>query len=119
MNPKTKKARIRQLSARYPRLIEWSNEDGVFIGSAPPLVGRCCHGDTEAAVAKQLAVIVQDLAEDVLDGKMPELKVSPNKTYSGKFLVRVTPGVHQKAALKAKARGESLNQFVAEALANA
>jgi predicted HicB family RNase H-like nuclease len=34
-------------------------------------------------------------------------------------LVRVSPEIHQKAALKAQARGESLNQFVAGAIASA
>jgi predicted HicB family RNase H-like nuclease len=114
-----KKRRIRELSARYPRVIEWSPEDGVFVGSAPPLVGQCCHGDTETAVARQLAVIVEDLAEDVLDGKMPAPPSSAGKIYSGKFLVRIPPALHQKAALQAAARGESLNQFVAEALSGA
>jgi predicted HicB family RNase H-like nuclease len=33
--------------------------------------------------------------------------------------VRIPPAVHKKLALKAMARGESLNQFVAEALAHA
>ena len=41
------------------------------------------------------------------------------KIYSGKFLVRIPPALHQKAALQAAARGESLNQFVAEALSGA
>ena len=35
------------------------------------------------------------------------------------FVVRIPPAVHKKLALKATARGESLNQFVAEALAHA
>jgi predicted HicB family RNase H-like nuclease len=34
-------------------------------------------------------------------------------------VVRIAPAVHKKLALKAMARGESLNQFVAEALARA
>ena len=119
MSTKTKKSRIRELSARYPRVIEWHPEDGVFVGSAPPLVGQCCHGDTEEAIARQLAVIVGDLAEDVLDGKMPAPQPPAGKIYSGKFLVRIPPALHQKASLQAAARGESLNQFVAEALAGA
>ena len=35
----------KQISARdYLKVIEWSEEDGCYIGSAPPLIGRCCHG---------------------------------------------------------------------------
>jgi len=115
----TKKMRaeqIRRLSARFPRLIEWSDDDGCFVGSAPPLVGQCCHGKTEADVATQLAVIVDDLMQDVLDGKMPLPKGEAGKTYSGKFVVRIPTALHKKIALKAQARGESLNQYVAEVL---
>ena len=119
MSTKTSKNRIRQWSARYPRVIEWNEADGVFIGSAPPLIGQCCHGDTEAEVAAQLATIVGDLVADVLDGKMPEPKPPATKVYSGKFLVRITPELHKKASLKAMSRGDSLNQFVAEAIESA
>jgi predicted HicB family RNase H-like nuclease len=121
----TKKARqdrkeqIRGLSARFPRLIEWSEEDGCFVGSAPPLVGQCCHGKTEADVATQLATIVDDLVQDVLDGNMPTPKGESGKAYSGKFVVRIPTALHKKIALKAQARGESLNQYVAEVLTQA
>ena len=27
---------------------KWSGEDGCFVGSAPPVIGPCCHGDGEA-----------------------------------------------------------------------
>jgi predicted HicB family RNase H-like nuclease len=111
-----RKDQIRRLSARFPRLIEWSDEDGCFVGSAPPLVGQCCHGRTEVEAASQLAAIVDDLVHDVLDGKMPAPKGEPGKVYSGKFVVRIPTALHKKIALKAQARGESLNQYVAEVL---
>ncbi len=111
-----RKDQIRNFSARFPRLIEWSNEDGAFVGSAPPLVGQCCHGKTEVDVATQLATIVDDLVQDVLDGKMPAPKVEAGKTYSGKFVVRIPTALHRKIALKAQARGESLNQYMTEVL---
>ncbi|MEO6875167.1 MAG: toxin-antitoxin system HicB family antitoxin, partial [Opitutaceae bacterium] len=41
------------------------------------------------------------------------------KKYSGQFVVRVAPELHKKASLRALARGESLNQYVATALAEA
>ena len=114
--PQDRKGQIRRLSARFPRLIEWSDEDGSFVGSAPPLVGQCCHGKTEADVVTQLANIVDDLVQDVLDGKMPAPKVEPGKAYSGKFVLRISTALHKKIALKAQARGESLNQYVADVL---
>jgi predicted HicB family RNase H-like nuclease len=115
----TKKEDIRRLSARFPRVIEWSEEDRCYVGSAPPLVGQCTHGASEAKVAGQLATIVEDLVRDVIEGKMPEPANMAGKTYSGKLLVRIPPAVHKKLALKAMARGESLNQFIAMALEHA
>ena len=120
MNTKrSRQEEVRRLSARFPRLIEWSEEDGCYVGSAPPLVGQCCHGKTESAVATQLAAIVVDLVQDVIDGKMPVPKGEAGKTYSGKFVVRIPVALHKKIALKAQARGESLNQYVAEVLTQA
>ena len=117
MKTSNRMKQIRRMSASYPRVIEWSDEDNCFIGSAPPLIGHCCHGKTEAEVAQQLSAIVEDLVEDVIDGKMAAPQPPPDRAYSGKFLVRVSPELHKRAVLQAMARGESLNQFVAERLA--
>ena len=38
------------INESYIKVVEWSTEDGCFIGSAPPLVGPCCHGDDEMEV---------------------------------------------------------------------
>jgi len=43
-------------------------------------------------------------------------KVSPKKSFSGNVRLRIDPGVHQKAYIEAKNRGESLNQFILEAM---
>ena len=114
----TKATQIRQLAARYPRVIEWSEEDDCFVGSAPPLIGQSCHGRTPQEVAAQLEEIVRDLCTDVVEGKLPE-PAGVQATYSGQFVVRIQPALHKKVALKAAARNESLNQFVTEALARA
>lgn len=116
---KITRSQIKTHARRYLKVVEWSEEDGVYIGSAPPIIGHCCHGKTEAEVLRQLTTIVEEWVEMFLRDGKPLPPPSAGKTYSGKFLVRVAPGVHQKAALKAQARGESLNQFVADAIAQA
>ena len=108
-----------KLAARCTRLIEWSDEDDCFVGSAVPLIGQCCHGKTPVEVAAQLEEIVADLCADVVAGKLPVPSFDDRKTYSGKFVVRVTPELHRTASLKAQARRESLNKFVGDAIANA
>ncbi|MCY3606111.1 MAG: hypothetical protein OXH45_10200 [Gammaproteobacteria bacterium] len=49
---------------QFSTLIEWSDEDGCFIGSAYPLVGQCCHGETRTEVADKLETIIEDLLDD-------------------------------------------------------
>lgn len=105
------------IARRYLKVIEWSDEDQCYIGSAPPIIGQCCHGKTEAEVLEQLTTIVDEWVEIFLRDGGPLPEGAAGKAYSGKFLVRVKPEIHQKAALKAAARGESLNEFVAEAIA--
>ena len=111
--------RIKAEARKYLKVVEWSKDDGCYIGSAPPIIGQCCHGDTEAEVMAQLAVIVEDWVKVLLTDGKPLPAATANKDFSGKFLVRISPDLHKKAALKALARGESLNQFVAAAIASA
>jgi predicted RNase H-like HicB family nuclease len=50
-------------SARYVKIVEWSEEDNAFIGECTGIVGRCCHGDDEAAVYQELCQIVDEWIE--------------------------------------------------------
>lgn len=40
----------------------------------------------------------------------------PEKPFSGKFVARVTPELHQRVSIRAQAAGKSLNQFVIDCL---
>jgi len=106
-------------AARYVKIVEWSNEDRCFVGRCPGLFHGGCHGDDEAEVYRQLCRIAEEWVEIIEGDGKPLPAATAGKAYSGKFVVRVTPDIHQRAALKAQARGASLNQFVAEAIARA
>ena len=47
-------------SARYAKIVAWSNEDGCYVGSCPGLLLGGCHGDDEREVFAQLCVIVEE-----------------------------------------------------------
>jgi len=55
-------------SARYIKIVEWSDEDQCFIGQCPGIVGPCCHGDNEAEVYAELCQIVDEWL-DILNGR--------------------------------------------------
>lgn len=47
-------------SARYLKIVEWSEEDQCYIGSAPGLILGGCHGGDEKAVFAELCEIVEE-----------------------------------------------------------
>ena len=50
-------------SARYLKVVEWSDEDGCYVGTAPGLMLGGCHGDDERKVFDELCVIVDEIIE--------------------------------------------------------
>jgi predicted RNase H-like HicB family nuclease len=50
-------------SARYAKVVEWSEQDQCYIGSAPGLVIGGSHGDAEVQVFRELCEIVEEAVE--------------------------------------------------------
>lgn len=50
-------------SARYVKIVDWSDEDHCFVGSCPGLLLGGCHGDDEIAVFTELCDIVDETIE--------------------------------------------------------
>ena len=50
-------------STRYVKIVEWSNEDQCYVGSAPGLIYGGCHGSDERAVFEELCQIVEEAIE--------------------------------------------------------
>lgn len=47
-------------SARYVKIVEWSDEDQCYVGISPGLIYRGYHGDDERAVFDELCQIVEE-----------------------------------------------------------
>ncbi|MGH9837293.1 MAG: hypothetical protein ACREEM_00740 [Blastocatellia bacterium] len=57
-------------SARYVKIVEWSDEDQCFVGQCPGIIGPCCHGTDETQVYEELCQIVDEWIEILKkDGK--------------------------------------------------
>jgi predicted RNase H-like HicB family nuclease len=50
-------------SARYAKIVEWSDEDQCYVGSAPGLIYGGCHGNDEKVVFDDLCSIVEEAIE--------------------------------------------------------
>lgn len=72
-------------SARYAKIIEWSEEDHCYIGSAPGLILGGCHGDDERQVFEELCQVV----EEAIDLYRTEGKPLPPATSGQDFANRM------------------------------
>jgi predicted HicB family RNase H-like nuclease len=108
---------MKKIKARdYLKVVEWSDEDNCFIGSAPPLIGYCCHGKTEAEVMEQLTGIVEEwVALYQKEGKKLPAPSAGGK-YSGKFQLRTGEELHRFLAISALQAGDSLNNYIVKRL---
>ena len=99
----------------YSARIEYSDEDGCFIGHLAGIrdvVGF--HGES----VTELKSAFEEAVDDYL-ATCEKLKRSPQRPYSGKVMLRIDPGVHAKAAMLAEAEGKSLNTWAQEELIRA
>lgn len=108
-------------SDAYLKLVEWDEEDQCYVGSSPPLIGPCCHGQDEAKVYRELCQIVDEWIEihERDSDPLPEPVIPPGKEFSGRFVLRVDPQLHKALAVQSMKEGKSLNTLVAEKLRKA
>ena len=103
-------------SDRYLKFVEWSEEDGCYVGTCPGLMLGGVHGDDEATVYAELCRTVEEwIAIHAADGT-PLPAPTAGKDYSGKFVVRVGGALHRELAAKALRAGVSLNSYCASVL---
>lgn len=104
---------------QYLKIVEWSEEDGCYIGRCPELMLGGVHGDDQIKVYRDLCKVIREwVAIYQKDGKkLPE--PSLNRKYTGKFVLRISPQLHERLALKALSEGDSLNQYVKQVLETA
>jgi predicted RNase H-like HicB family nuclease len=72
-------------SARYVKIVEWSDEDNCFVGSCPGLFYGGCHGDDEKEVFAEIC----DLAEEIVALYKREGKPLPPPTSGKDFANRM------------------------------
>jgi len=73
-------------SAKYAKIVEWSDEDQCFVGSCPGLVYGGCHGDNEKRVFEELCSIVEEVIEIYKKDNKPLPPPTSGRDYANKML---------------------------------
>ena len=103
-------------SDRYLKLVEWSAEDGCYVGSCPGLMLGGVHGPDEAKVYKQLIKAVEDWVESLERDGLPLPPATAGRSYSGKLVMRLGSELHRELAVDALRVQESLNTYCVKLL---
>ena len=86
---------------KYLKIVEWSDEDKCYVGSVPGWIGKCCHGNNEEKVYKELCRIVDEWIEIYEKDSIVLPPDTAGKNYSGKFVMRIDPELHKALTIKA------------------
>ena len=106
------------MSERYTYRITWSAEDNEHVGLCAEFPLLSWLAPTPAKALSGIQRFVRGCVEDMKEnGETPPEPIA-NRTYSGKFLVRVPPETHRALALRAAEEGVSLNRLVSARLAS-
>lgn len=73
-------------SAKYAKIVEWSEIDQCFIGSCPGLFYGGCHGEDEQEVFSELCEIVNETLDLYRQDNKPLPPPTFDKDFANKML---------------------------------
>jgi predicted HicB family RNase H-like nuclease len=100
-----------KLSDTYLKVVEWSEEDNCYVGRCPGLMLGGVHGLDEVKVYQEICDAVEEWIQIHEEEKIPLPPATAGKEYSGKFILRVSPELHERLAIRALLESDSLNNY--------
>ena len=104
------------MTDHYTYRVTWSAEDSEHVGLCaefPSLSWLAATPDKALAGIRRL--VCNSVADMQATGETPPQPMA-DRTYSGKFMVRVPPETHRALAIRAAEQGVSLNRLVSARL---
>ncbi len=103
----------------YLKIVEWSDEDQCYVGTAPGLIIGGVHGNNQKNVFAKLCEAVKEAIQILRKDGRPLPVATANKKYSGKIALRISPQLHKTLTVKAFQDGESVNKWIEHELQEA
>jgi len=73
-------------SARYVKIVEWSEKDRCYVGSCPGLFYGGCHGQDEQEVFAELCKLVEETIDLCRQDGKPLPPPTSGRDYANKML---------------------------------
>ena len=99
----------------YTAHVEYNNKESTLVGRVEGIRGiDSFHSNSVAGLKKAMKETV-----DAYLKACEKSKKKPQKTYSGKFMLRVDPSLHAQIVTRAKSQNKSINVYIVDALERA
>ena len=99
----------------YYGVVQYDDEAKIFHGE---VINTRAVITFQGTNVDEIETAFRDSVDDYLDW-CKERKKEPEKPFSGKFVLRLSPDLHRKLNLKAKMTNTSLNSFIVQTLEKA
>ena len=96
----------------------WSTEDEEYVGLCAEFPSLSWLATTPEEAFSGIRELVSDCVVDMQSNNERIPEPIADRTYSGKFMVRVPPETHRALALQAAESGVSLNRLISARLAD-
>lgn len=106
-------------ATHYTYRVTWSAEDGEHVATVAEFPSLSWLAPSPAEALMGLADVVRDVLADLAASGEPTPEPLSERTYSGRFVVRVPAELHRRLAREAAEQHVSLNRLVSDRLARA
>ncbi len=101
---------------RYTYRVTWSPEDEEYVGLCAEFPSLSWLAKTPEEALRGIREVVAQVVADLEANDEPVPEPLAARQYSGRFVVRIPPGVHRELAIEAAEEGVSLNRLVSARL---
>ena len=103
----------------YTYRVRWSAEEEAYIGTVAEMPSLSWVDGEQVGAFEGIRALAAGVLDDMLVNGEILPKAIADRSYSGKFMVRVTPEVHRQLATDAAEQNVSLNRLAASRLVGA
>jgi predicted HicB family RNase H-like nuclease len=111
-----RKTQVAPAADHYTYRILWSAKNQEFIATVVEFPSLSWIAETRTKALNGLTSVVEEVLRDMLEHDEEIPAPWDERSFSGKFNLRLGPDLHKKVALDAAERNESMNTYVMKKL---
>lgn len=100
----------------YTYRVIWSEDDKEYVGLCTEFPSLSWLSSSQEAALRGICSVVADVIADMKKAGEELPEPLAERRFSGKFMVRIPPGVHRRLAMEAAEAGVSLNRLASAKL---